>query len=296
MSFEIGPAGSASVETRDLGGVLELERDGVEVIEEYLPPATCDEVLAVVRSYAAAHALPLIVRKDGDRALRYRVIDGNAIHASLPVLTKLYDDVRRLVQQRDPCLEPVANRMARMNVNLTPFGGEYRWHYDRNAVTAILFLNAVDGGETEMYPNFRIRLARLTRRVAGLRPELPRMNVTIDCHPRAPSLAASPSSAAADALPALSDEALLEASLGAPGRAHAAATGTGGACSWRLVQPRTQARKGPPQRCIGAIDIVTLRIAWEQRPAKGNASRIYRDPPRLASDVLAVPHTWPPRG
>jgi hypothetical protein len=45
-------------------------------------------------------------------------------------------------------------------VNLTPAGGEYRWHYDRNAVTAILFLNAVEGGETEMYPNFRIRLPR----------------------------------------------------------------------------------------------------------------------------------------
>lgn len=137
-----------------------FEREGVEIMDGYRSPAACDELLDEVRSYAAAHVLPLIVREDGERALRYRVIDGDAIHASLPALTRLYDDVRRFVQQRDPRLEPLANRTASVNVNITPPGGEYRWHYDRNAVTAILFLNSVGGGETEMYPNFRIHLAR----------------------------------------------------------------------------------------------------------------------------------------
>ncbi len=148
------------MDPRNNGRVRKLEREGVEIIEGYLSPAACEELLGEVRAYAAAHELPLILREDGERALRYRVIDGDAIHASLPALTKLYDDVRRLVQQRDPRLEPLANRTASVNVNLTPPGGEYRWHYDRNAVTAILFLNAAGGGETEMYPNFRIHLAR----------------------------------------------------------------------------------------------------------------------------------------
>jgi hypothetical protein len=40
--------------------------------------------------------------------------------------------------------------------NITPPGGEYRWHYDRNAATAILYLNEVPGGETEMFPNYRL--------------------------------------------------------------------------------------------------------------------------------------------
>jgi hypothetical protein len=140
--------------------VIRLERDGAEVIEEYLSPAACDELLAQVRAFASAHDLPLIVREDGERSLRYKVIDGDAIGEALPSLTKLYDDVRQLVQQRDRRLEPLPNRTASVNVNLTPPGGEYRWHYDRNAVTAILFLNRVEGGQTEMYPNFRIHLAR----------------------------------------------------------------------------------------------------------------------------------------
>lgn len=141
-------------------GMARLEREGVEIIEGYLLPAACEELLDEVRAYAAAHELPLIVREDGERALRYKVIDGDAICESLPALTRLYEDVCGLVQQRDPRLRPLANRTARVNVNLTPPGGEYRWHYDRNAVTAILYLNAVEGGETEMYPNFRVHLGR----------------------------------------------------------------------------------------------------------------------------------------
>lgn len=145
---------------RNNRSVLTLEHDGVEVIEDYLSLAACEALLADVHAYAATHELPLIVREDGKRALRYRVIDGDVIHSSLPALASLYDRVRRLVQQRDPRLEPLANRKASVNVNVTPPGGEYRWHYDRYAVTAVLYLNAIDGGETEMYPNFRLRLAR----------------------------------------------------------------------------------------------------------------------------------------
>jgi hypothetical protein len=45
---------------------------------------------------------------------------------------------------------------AACNVNITPPGGAYRWHYDRNAVTALLYLNRVAGGETDLYPHYRL--------------------------------------------------------------------------------------------------------------------------------------------
>ena len=72
----------------------------------------------------------------------------------------MYFDVLALVRQYDPHLQPLSNQTACLNVNFTPAGGEYRWHYDRNAVTAILFLNSVDGGQTEMFPHFRVHLGR----------------------------------------------------------------------------------------------------------------------------------------
>jgi hypothetical protein len=43
---------------------------------------------------------------------------------------------------------------------------QYRWHYDRNAVTGILYLNEVSGGETEMYSGCRIYLGRYKDTIA----------------------------------------------------------------------------------------------------------------------------------
>ena len=55
-------------------------------------------------------------------------------------------------------LEPMAKSAVAVNVNVTPAGGAYRWHYDRNAVTLILYLNAVIGGAIELCPGYRILL------------------------------------------------------------------------------------------------------------------------------------------
>src|ERR1051325_9223515 len=107
---------------RNTRSVMTLENDGVEVIDDYLSLAACDALLADARAYMATHELPLIVREVGRRALHYRVIDGEAVHASLPVVIKLYEAVRRIVQRRDPRLEPLANCKASVNVNVTPPG------------------------------------------------------------------------------------------------------------------------------------------------------------------------------
>ena len=55
-------------------------------------------------------------------------------------------------------LAPLKNSRVAININITPPGGEYRWHYDRNAVTAILYLNEIEGGEVELFGNYRILL------------------------------------------------------------------------------------------------------------------------------------------
>jgi len=146
---------------RDYDGVMpSLLRDGAEIRENYLSAAQCEALLRDVESYKAAHELPLIERVDAGRSLRYRVIDGDRILHSLPRVVSLYRDVLALVRQLEPQLEPLSNQTAGLNVNFTPPGGEYRWHYDRNSVTAILFLNSVQGGQTEMYPHYRLHLGK----------------------------------------------------------------------------------------------------------------------------------------
>lgn len=136
-------------------------KTGLLVIDQFLAPAECAELLSSIDSYRQTHTLPIIYRKEAQRSLNYKVIDGDQIQEHFPQLTRLYSDVNRLASEKSSLqLLPLNNLTATVNVNITPPAGEYRWHYDRNAVTAILFLNEVSGGEIEMYPNYRIYLGR----------------------------------------------------------------------------------------------------------------------------------------
>jgi hypothetical protein len=141
-----------------------MSRVDLRVIDDYLPAAQCAEILARVGSYRMTHEPPLIDRAARGRSLRYRVIDGNTILRELDGLEELYLRTAQLIGEWSGSeLAPLADRVAGINVNITPPGGEYRWHYDRNEVTAIVYLNAVDGGATEIYANHRILLpARLS--------------------------------------------------------------------------------------------------------------------------------------
>jgi hypothetical protein len=138
--------------------MFSLLQNGAEIRENYLSPSHCELLLRDIEVYKASNELPLIERLDAGRSLRYRVIDGDRIFDSLPRVVSLYRGVLALVRRREPQLEPLSNQTACLNINFTPPGGEYRWHYDRNSVTAILFLNSVKGGETEMYPHYRVYL------------------------------------------------------------------------------------------------------------------------------------------
>jgi hypothetical protein len=134
---------------------------GVEVIAGFLPATQCENLLRAVAVYRGARQPPLIQRQQPGRSLLYRVIDGAEIERHFPELEKLNLEVCSLVNRLSGSgLSRLGNQAARININITPPEGEYRWHYDRNRVTAILYLNQVAGGETEMYPNHRIYLGR----------------------------------------------------------------------------------------------------------------------------------------
>jgi hypothetical protein len=136
-----------------------MNRDALRVIDDFMSPAQCGEILTSIRSYRAQNEPPLIDRVERSRSLRYRVIDGNAVAQGLTELEVLYRQIGQLISEwSGQTLVPIEDRVAGININITPPGGEYRWHYDRNAVTAILYLNQVQGGATEIYANHRILL------------------------------------------------------------------------------------------------------------------------------------------
>ena len=131
----------------------------LRVIDDYLPLKQCEDILSKVSAVRRSHEPPLIDRVAPGRSLRYRVIDGNTISQKIGELEELYLRTGQLIGSWAGCeLAPIAEHVAGINVNITPPGGEYRWHYDRNEVTAIVYLNEVEGGATEIYANHRILL------------------------------------------------------------------------------------------------------------------------------------------
>ena len=158
-----------------------IERAGYVVHDEFLPREECRKFLAAVDGYRSTNHLPEIHREARGRALRYSVIDGHQIRDELPDIWDLYtgpvQDFISEIAGED--MFPLRNVRAGVNVNIMPPAkSEYRWHYDRTPVTAVLYLNEVKGGETELYPGLRVLLSdqrraraqRLLDRVVSMRP------------------------------------------------------------------------------------------------------------------------------
>jgi len=138
----------------------EFQKQGYAVLDQFFSVAQCNHFLEMITQFRQGHILPEIHRKVRGRSLRYKVIDGEKIEQHLPEIAQLYRQINELVREinMNQDLVPLDNKKVGVNVNITERGGTYQWHYDRNAVTVLLYLNEVTGGELEFYPNYRIFL------------------------------------------------------------------------------------------------------------------------------------------
>ncbi|MGC1239758.1 MAG: 2OG-Fe(II) oxygenase [Acidimicrobiales bacterium] len=132
-------------------------KEGVAIQPNFLSAEECEQYSQSVLALDRTRGLPLIERRVRERSLRYKVVDGRIIADALPEIDDLTKRVEEALDRTcGPGLVPIDDAVAARNINVTPPGGEYRWHYDRNAATAIIYLNEVPGGETEIFPNFRL--------------------------------------------------------------------------------------------------------------------------------------------
>ncbi|MGR3318078.1 MAG: 2OG-Fe(II) oxygenase [Candidatus Anammoxibacter sp.] len=142
---------------------------GYCIKHDFLTKQECQELLTFIEEYRQVHNVPHIYRKQRGRSLNYNVIDGEKIKEHLIRIDRLYSNINSVVNKTTGQeMAKLKNARVGVNVNITPSGGEYRWHYDRNAITGILYLNEVEGGETECYPDYRmffreIRYSRFQR-------------------------------------------------------------------------------------------------------------------------------------
>ncbi|MDJ0579687.1 2OG-Fe(II) oxygenase [Crocosphaera sp.] len=136
----------------------EIEKTGYQINDNYLTLEQCKHFLKLIDDYRKNHKVPNVYRQSRERSLDYFVIDGVQIKQHLPEVWQIYHNVNNIVNELSgQKLVPLANQRVGVNINIMSSGGEYRWHYDRNFVTVLLYLNEVKkGGELEMCPNYRL--------------------------------------------------------------------------------------------------------------------------------------------
>lgn len=134
-------------------------KQGYLLQENFISPEQSTHFLAMIAQFQQNQELELIHRAVRGRSLHYKVINGHQIESGIPEIDQFYQQLTDFVRSiSSDDMVPLKEKLVGININVTPAGGTYRWHYDRNAVTVLLYLNEVSGGEIEFYPFFRIYL------------------------------------------------------------------------------------------------------------------------------------------
>jgi hypothetical protein len=137
-----------------------LREQGYTLIEQFLPDTQCQEILQSIEDYRKDKALINVDQASLIRGRnRFLTLNGQDIDDNLPAITELYARVNEVVVAvTGETYLPLNNRAIGLSINVTPPGGQFSWHYDRNEITAVLYLNEVEEGQLELYPNYRFLL------------------------------------------------------------------------------------------------------------------------------------------
>ena len=138
----------------------------------------CEEIVAVVEKHREK-----MINVEIDTLIakfRFFTVNSEELEELVPAVQRLERELCAVASQLEGRpLVPLDNKRIGLSLNLMPASGKLSWHYDRNLVTAVVYLNEVEGGEFEVYPRYRVRLPnnhrgprKLVQRVfdAAMRP------------------------------------------------------------------------------------------------------------------------------
>jgi hypothetical protein len=140
---------------------------GYVFIPGYLQRERCERLLQGITRLRNAGAMIVVERSSPIEKKSFLTINGEELERGLPDVRSLCEDVNAsLNAMASEAFVPVDNKAIAVSVNVVPPGGEFSWHYDRNAVTAVLYLNSVGGGEIQLHPRYRWLKSRSQRGAA----------------------------------------------------------------------------------------------------------------------------------
>jgi hypothetical protein len=130
------------------------------LLDDFLPAAECREVLRAVERYKKDSSLINVNQTSVTSRKKFLTLNGEDIEENVPAAVPLYAKVNEVINRiSGKEYAALENKKIGLSINVTPAGGTFSWHHDRHEITAILYLNEVEGGgELEFFPNNRLLL------------------------------------------------------------------------------------------------------------------------------------------
>ena len=137
-----------------------LRKQSYVVVDDFLPAPECRELLHAIDQCKERIDLIKVNQLSVTSIKKFLTLNGEDIEENIPAASELYTRVNEVVNKLSGGdYAPLENKQIGLSINITPAGGTFSWHHDRHEMTAILYLNEVEGGgELEFFPNNRILL------------------------------------------------------------------------------------------------------------------------------------------
>ena len=142
---------------------MEFAANRFLVIDNFLGSDDCLTIMNGVKRIESSNGFIVVDNSSVIATQKFDTLNGDELTEAIPLIDHINLQLQTLLCAiTSLCLVPLDNRQVGIGLNVTRFGGELSWHYDRNLITAVLYasdeLSEGGGGELEVLPRYRLRL------------------------------------------------------------------------------------------------------------------------------------------
>lgn len=139
----------------------EFLHKGYTVFDDFLSPEEVKNVLDSIERYRKEdRELLQVERRDLIATQIFKTIVGTECENNVALISDLWrKQILALATELAGIeLTPINDAAIGVNINITERSGQISFHYDRNEVTGVLYLQGCTGGELECFPHYRVLL------------------------------------------------------------------------------------------------------------------------------------------
>ena len=134
--------------------VKSFQKNGFLILENFLNRSTCAQLASEIMDFKQKEEVISVKLKKSE----FSTFNGFSIDENFPSIAHLYDkQVLEIINSI--CITPIAtvqDRRIGLSVNLTSNEGKFQPHFDRNLMTAVLYVNEeFEGGQMQLFPRIR---------------------------------------------------------------------------------------------------------------------------------------------